>query len=167
MLGDRYDLQRVQTFLKQLEESSDIGEFVRQLMVPLANESLGRPRLSPGAPSPSSDLLADDNHGNNNNTINRLPESAEQILRDFCQRGGLELPQALKQLVQILGPGSDSLSRKLLNLLASDPSSDSWDIATTEAIYDLNELKRGEQEGMSFSHVCLFWSFADCFYMIR
>ena len=110
VLGDRYDLHRIQTFIKQLEESSDVNECIKKLMVPLDNESQRQSSSSPGASSSSS---ANDDNSNN---INRLPESAEHILRDFCERGGLELPQALERLVQILGPGSDSLSGKLLNL---------------------------------------------------
>jgi hypothetical protein len=68
----------------------------------------------------------------------------------------LELSAALEQLVQILGAGSESVSAKLLDVLTSDPSgSATWDIAITEAIYDLNELKRElgdkeKQKGMGF-----------------
>lgn len=155
VLGDRYDQQRVETLIQQLEQSSDVGEFIKQLMEPWGNEYQGQPTLLPGAQSSHLDLPTDDNSNNNN----RLPERAEQILRDFCQQGGLELPQAMEQLVQILGPGSDSVSRKLLTLLGSDPSSDMLDTATAEAIYDLNELKRGNLGGKRMhlgTQVCLF-----------
>lgn len=56
----------------------------------------------------------------------------------------MELPQALEQLVEILGPGSEAVSSKLLEDLAVDrEASVGWDTAIAEAINSLNELKRG------------------------
>lgn len=57
----------------------------------------------------------------------------------------MELPEALEQLIRILGPGSGEVSSKLLDDLAVDPygvSRVSWDIALQEAIVGLNKLKR-------------------------
>lgn len=85
-----------------------------------------------------------------------LPEGAEQILRSFCEpNSGLELPQALEQLVKIFGPGSDAVSTKLLDDLAVDPfggSRVSWDIAIAQAINVLNELKKGQDGNKEKKH---------------
>jgi hypothetical protein len=59
----------------------------------------------------------------------------------------LELAEALEQLGEIFGPGSEAVCTKLLDDLAVDPWGDSrvsWDVAIREAIDQLNELKRGE-----------------------
>lgn len=71
----------------------------------------------------------------------------------------MEIFQALQQLVEIFGPGSEEMTTKLLDDLAIDPdgeSRSSWDTAIGEAIEKLNELKReqsvekGKQKGMGF-----------------
>jgi hypothetical protein len=81
----------------------------------------------------------------------------EEILQNFRQPdGGLDVPQALAQLVTIFGPGSNAMSIKLLDDLAVDPSGDSranWDTAIEEAIGALNDLtsdqqgRKGKQKG--------------------
>ena len=81
----------------------------------------------------------------------------EEILRSFSQpNGGLDLHQALAQLVAIFGPGSYALSIKLLDDLATDPAGDSranWNTAIEEAIRALNDLtsdrrgQKGKQKG--------------------
>lgn len=168
LLGDRYEEGRAQTLIKQLEDSSDIEEFIKQvIIVPFDNESQGQPRPSVGPQSSPLVHPAPENppnNGDNNNGDNRVPERAKHILRDFCQRGGSERPQALEQLIEIFGPGSESLSGKLLDLLASDSSSDGWDAAICEANFDLNELQRdapgpeGIQKGKGSLSTCLFVS---------
>lgn len=87
-----------------------------------------------------------------------LPEGVEQMLQVFHQPdSGLELREALQQLVSIFGPGSEAISTKLLDDLAVDPSGEShasWAIAIEEAINQLNELKsaqhgeKGNEKGM-------------------
>ncbi|KAF8219882.1 hypothetical protein L208DRAFT_1545092, partial [Tricholoma matsutake] len=77
-----------------------------------------------------------------------LPEGVEQMLQVFRQPdSGLELREALQQLVNIFGPGSEAISTKLLDDLAVDPSGEShasWAIAIEEAINQLNELKSAQ-----------------------
>jgi hypothetical protein len=80
-----------------------------------------------------------------------FPQSAVQVLLDFCQPGGLNQPQALKELVQILGPGTNSVAAKLLFVMTYDQSS--LDLAITEAMVDLGELKEMRLGKREFSHV--------------
>lgn len=59
----------------------------------------------------------------------------------------MEVQEALEQLVEVLGPGSERICTKLLDDLALDPSGErraSWDAAIGEAIQGLKELKSGQ-----------------------
>ena len=62
----------------------------------------------------------------------------------------MELPQALEDLINIFGPGTQELCTKLLDDLAIDSFGESrttWDIAIGEAIDHLNRLiRKGKQK---------------------
>jgi hypothetical protein len=139
-IANNCDIKKYIRRLRRRKTTADKSQ--RQVLQGRVNSFL-KPRLSARAQSSILDIPTDlpaDSHS--------LPEGAEQILRDFCDPNkGLEIPQALEQLVEIFGPGSETVSANLLDNLAVDPSVRSgvnWDNAVAEAINNLNELKMAQ-----------------------
>ncbi|KAK2459410.1 hypothetical protein APHAL10511_008575 [Amanita phalloides] len=79
-----------------------------------------------------------------------FPDEARDVLRQLQQReGGLGVGETLHRLIEIFGPGSDSVASKLVDDLVPDPDGStraSWEVALAQASEALGMLKRKEHD---------------------